>query len=96
MLKTIRHLLVKVIKDIDAGNSNISEKEALEIIEYLKVLSNKEKRLNKYASCKYLNISRATFDNYIREGKLPKGRKDEGFKELSWSIKDLDKFKNSM
>lgn len=89
-------MLVKVIKDIDAGNSNISEKEALEIIEYLKVLSNKEKRLSKYASCKYLNISRATFDNYIREGKLPKGRKDEGFKELSWSIKDLEKFKNSM
>ena len=65
MLKTIRHLLVKVIKDIDAWNSNISEKEALEIIEYLKVLSNKEKRLSKYASCKYLNISRATFDNYV-------------------------------
>ena len=62
----------------------------------LKVLSNKEKRLSKYASCEYLNISRATFDNYIREGKLPKGRKDEGFKELSWSIKDLEKFKNSM
>ena len=40
MLKTIRHLLVKVIKDIDAGNSNINDKEALEIIEYLKVLSN--------------------------------------------------------
>lgn len=96
MLKTIRKLLVKIIKDIDAGNSNINEDEALEIMEALKTFTDKEKRLSKYASCEYLNISRATFDNYIREGKLPKGRKDIGFKELSWSIKDLDRFKNSM
>lgn len=96
MLKTIRKLLVKIIKDIDAGNSNINEDEALEIIEALKTFTDKEKRLSKYAACEYLNISRATFDNYVREGKLPKGRKDIGFKELSWSIKDLDKFKDSM
>ena len=38
-------------------------------------------------------ISRATFDNYVRAGKIPKGEHAIGFKELSWSMKDLDEFK---
>ena len=39
---------------------------------------------------KYLKVSRATFDNYVRAGKIPKGRKQIGFKELYWYKKDLD------
>ena len=46
----------------------------------------------KYAACRYLNMSRATFDNYVRTGKLPKGKHEIGFKELSYSKKDLDEF----
>ena len=37
-------------------------------------------------------MSRATFDNYIREGKLPKGKHEIGFKELSWDKATLDEF----
>ena len=92
MIKIIRELLLDVIDDIDAGNSNLTEEEALKAIETLKTFTNKDKRLSKYTACKYLNVSRATFDNYVKEGKLPKGKHDIGFKELSWSIKDLDKF----
>ena len=36
MLKVIRDLLLKVVDSIDAGNSNISEKEAFEIIDIIK------------------------------------------------------------
>ena len=32
--------------------------------------------------------------NYVRDGKLPKGKKQQGFKELSWSLGDLQTFKN--
>ena len=92
MLKIIKELLLKIVDDIDAGNSNLTEEEALEAIETLKTFTNKGKRLSKYAACKYLNVSRATFDNYVRDGKLPKGKHDIGFKELSWSQKDLDRF----
>lgn len=41
---------------------------------------------------KALEVRRATFDNYVREGKLPRGKHEAGFKELSWSRKDLDSF----
>lgn len=92
MLKVIRNLLLKIIADIDAGNSNISEKEAIEVIDTIRRFTDKEKRLSKYAAYKYLNVSRATFDNYVREGKLPRGKHEIGFKELSWSKKELDEF----
>ena len=92
MIDIIRRLLVKTIKDIDAGNSNISDEDALKIIDTLKELSSKNVFLSKYQAYNYLNISRATFDNYVREGKLPKGRKRQGFKELGWYKKDLDEY----
>lgn len=92
MLKVIRRLLSNIIESIDAGNSNISEEEALELIDTIKRFTDKTERLSKYEACQYLNMSRATFDNYVREGKLPKGIKQAGFKELSWTKKDLDNF----
>lgn len=36
MLKVIRSLLLKIVDDIDAGNSNITEGEAIEIVDNLK------------------------------------------------------------
>lgn len=92
MLKIIRSLLLQIINNIDAGNSNLSENEAIQTIEYLRELTDKEKRLSKYQACQYLNVSRATFDNYVKDGKLPKGKKQLGFKELSWAKKVLDEF----
>lgn len=68
----------------------------LSAVDSLKRFTDKEKRLSKYAACEYLNVSRATFDNYVREGKLPRGKHEIGFKELSWSKKDLDEFIKKM
>lgn len=47
--------------------------------------------MSKESACMYLDISRATFDNLVREGKIPKGEKALGFKELGWKKSDLDK-----
>lgn len=92
MLNLIKKLLLQVIDNIDSGNSNITEQEGIQIIDAIRELTDKEKRLSKYQACQYLNVSRATFDNYVKEGKLPKGKKQLGFKELSWTKKVLDEF----
>ena len=92
MLTIIRSLLEKIIVDIDTGNSNITSEEMEELVDTLTTLSNKNEKLSKHQACKYLHISRATFDNYVKEGKLSKGRKQQGFKELFFYKKDLDKF----
>lgn len=73
MLKVIRELLLKIVDNIDSGNSNISEDEAIQTIKYLRSFTDREQVLSKYQACEYLNVSRATFDNYVRDGLLPKG-----------------------
>lgn len=95
MLKVIKSLLEKIINDIDCGNSNITEDEAMEMIKVIKSYTDRTQRLSKYQACQYLNMSRATFDNYVREGKLPRGKKEVGFKELFWTQKCLDEFKKN-
>lgn len=92
MLKAIRELLLKIVDSIDAGNSDITASEAIEIAKVLASYTDKTVRLSKYQACAYLNMSGASFDNYVRSGKLPKGLKQSGFKELFWTKKDLDKF----
>ena len=92
MIGLIRSLLQNCIDRIDAGNSNLSAEEEIEIIELLKKYTNKDRKFSKYQACKYLNISRATFDKYIRDGKIPKGKKEAGFKELFYLESDLREF----
>ena len=92
MIGLIKSLLQNCIDRIDAGNSNLSAEEEIEVIEILKNYTNKDRKFSKYQACKYLNISRATFDKYIREGKIPKGKKEAGFKELFYLESDLREF----
>ncbi len=90
MLKVIKNLLLEIINSIDAGNSNLTEEETMEIIKVIKSYTDKTQRLSKYQACQKLNISRATFDNLVREGVIPRGQKITGFKELFWTEKELD------
>lgn len=90
MLSIVRNLLKDIIDNIDSGNSNITEEEQRNIIE---VLSNiQENRISKYQACQYLNISRAKFDNLVKEGKLPEGRHQAGFKEKYWKKSEILKY----
>lgn len=61
-----------MLGDIDAGNSNITEEEGKQIIEMLSGIT--DNRMSKYQACQYLNISRATFDNLVKDGFLPEGK----------------------
>ena len=90
MLKIIKALLEKVINDIDCGNSNITEDEDMEMIKVIKSYTDKTQRISKYTACQKVNVSRATFDNLVREGKRPRGKKVIGFKELFWEERTLD------
>ncbi len=90
MIKIIKNLLKQIISDIDCNNSDISEKEQLEIIDLIQKINRQD--LSKTESANYIGVSRATFDNYIKKGILPEGKKRQGFKELSWNKHDLNKF----
>lgn len=90
-LRILRKLLEESINNIDAGNSNHSEKELDAIIKDLTKLNRGIKRISKREACeKILKCSPSTFDNYVKIGLIPKGHKEAGFKELSWSERDFD------
>jgi hypothetical protein len=80
-MQALKKLVTKLLREtadkIDAGTCEISESEAMDI---MSVLSHQV--MSKEDACIYLNISRSRFDDLVREGKLPKGRKRRGFKEL--------------
>lgn len=90
-LRVLRGLLEECINNIDAGNSNHSEKELDSIIKDLTKLNRGIKRISKREACeRILHCSQSTFDNYLKIGLIPPGHKEYGFKELSWSEKDFD------
>ena len=89
MLQIIRKLLQKIIDDIDSGNSNMTEEEELAVIDSLKQYTRKDNRWSKYQAYTFLNVSRVTFDRYVREGRIPKGKAIPGYKELSWSEREI-------
>ena len=96
LIKAVRDSLVNIVNDIDTGNSNLSDEQCIAALQGLGALSRKDIPMSKYQAYQYLGISRATFDNYVREGKIPKGKHTAGYKELSWYKKDLDKFIKSI
>lgn len=84
--RTITQLLRETADKIDSGNCELDEEQAMDIMSVLghEVLSKDE-------ACSYLNLSRSRFDDLVREGKIPKGRKRRGFKELIFYKDELDK-----
>lgn len=93
MLELIKLAFQQFINDIDSGNSNINQEQQKELLYLIQKFTQKE--LSKVESANYIGVSRATFDNYIARGLIPKGTKRQGFKELSWNKQDLDKFLQS-
>lgn len=91
----IRKILSKALRyladNLDKGNTNMTEEEMLKVIEQVKELNDGGSHMSKYMACRYLHISRSTFDRLVSEGVIPKGERMTGFKELSWKKSDLDK-----
>lgn len=90
-MQALNKLIVKLLREtadkIDSGNCELSESEAMDI---MSVLSHRA--MSKEDACIYLNLSRSRFDDLVRDGKLPKGKKRRGFKELVYYQDELDRY----
>ena len=95
LLKVIKGELLKVIDNIDSGNSRMSENDAINLIASLQQFTHVDQYYTKYEACKFLNgISRSTFDNLVLEGKIPRGTKlHAGDNTLFWKVTDLMEYK---
>ena len=79
----------EVADKIDAGTSEITESQAIDI---LRIVAHET--MSKEQACIYMNLSRSRFDDLVRENRIPKGKKRVGFKELVWYKDELDMCKS--
>ena len=85
LLKNIAKELRSLADRIEAGNSNLTEEEAMALLSTCT-----HEVMSKDQAYSYLNLSRSRFDDLVREGKLPKGKKRRGFKELCFYKDELN------
>lgn len=81
-------LLIKTLREtadkLDAGNSELTEEESMDILSVLT-----HKILSKEQACDFVGLGPSQFNNLIAANKLSKGRKRRGFKELVWYEDEL-------
>lgn len=82
--RTVSKLLRQIADKIDGGTCELDEEQAMNIMATIG-----HEPLSKDVACSYLNISRSKFDSLVADGKLPKGKKRRGFKELVWFKDEL-------
>lgn len=70
---------IRIGKDFKAGNSNMTEDEAIDFMDTVAHI-----KIGREAVCDEFNINNTKFYDLINLGKIPKGRKQRGFKELCW------------
>lgn len=81
--ETLKKTLLNAADALDSGNSDYTDSEMSEIIDTINGIVNTKNKLSKEQACKYINKSRATFDNYVREANYLKARKNLALKNFS-------------
>ena len=85
----LKKLVVKLLREtadkLDAGNTELSADEAMAIVRMLT-----HEPMSKEQACRYINLQRSRFDDLVREGRIPKGRKTLGRTGLTWFKDELD------
>lgn len=88
MQKAITKLIVRLLREaadkIETGGCELSEEEQADL---LSVIAHRS--MSKEEACNFVNLSRSQFDNLVRQGRLPHGRKLRGRKELIWYEDEL-------
>ena len=89
MREGLRNLLgdeiIKIGQDIKLNRCPMTDEQGLDILDIVR-----HKPMYKEQACEYINLQRSRFDDLVRDGILPKGRKDKGGK-LYWYQDELDK-----
>lgn len=93
MLTVIANILKQKAADLENGTSNLSSEGCYKVLNLLNLLENGDQPFTKTEAADYIHVSRATFENYVRRGEIPKGvALHTNSKLLFWYKSDLDKF----
>ena len=90
MQKLISNMLRKIADNLDAGTSKKKKKGCHKVLNTINLMENGDEELSKLEAAEYIGVCRATFDNYVSNGLIPKGKNHDGTKALFWFKSDLD------
>jgi hypothetical protein len=83
MNNAIKEYIVKQLYEVaDRIKSDSCEMDESDIISLVHTIS--KVPMSKADACRYLDMSRTTFDYKVKIGEIPHGRKRRGFNELTW------------
>ena len=80
----VANLLIDYGTRIKNGTSDIPIEECTNILSSIAHIA-----MTKEEACDFLNISRSRFDDYVRDGKIPRGRKIKHKTNLIWYKDEL-------
>jgi len=88
--KLIEELLSALLKNVKAGNCNLSDEAAIEAVNALTAINKNVYNITKRAACdKILHCATSTFELYRTMKLIPEGHHDYGSKELRWCENDF-------
>lgn len=89
--KLLGNMLIDTGKKILHNDCELPVEQQVELIKLIG-----HQPMSKQESCWFLDIHRSKFDQLVRDGILPQGRKRPGFKELTWYKDELEIFKDKI
>ena len=93
MKNLIVKLLRKIADDLEANTTYLDEKGCQKVLNTINLMENGDQELSKIEAAEYIGVCRATFDNYVRDGLIPRGNNNHrNTKALFWWKSDLDQF----
>ena len=85
LINFIGDTIIEIGRKIKRKECELDDEQASEILGAVGHI-----KMNKEQACKYINISRSRFDDYVRNGTIPKGRKRRNETKLFWYKDELD------
>lgn len=83
--KLLSSHLREIADKLDAGNTNITEEQAIDILSSISHI-----KLTKEEVCDEFGLSRATFDRYVLNGYIPRGVKEKHKTNLVWYKDEIE------
>ena len=91
-MSSLNNLIANRLRELaDKFEANTSEATEQQCLDILHIIGHE--RMSKEQACRYMNMPINTFNMYISRGIIPKGRKEVGYKELTWYKDELDSIK---
>lgn len=84
-------MLRKIADNLDAGTTHLDEKGCQKVLNTINLMEHGDEEMSKTEAAEYIGVCRATFDNYVSNGMIPKGNNNHrDTKALFWWKSDLD------